>query len=61
MPDAAIGTRRVLLGAFASALACTLFLVWYVTLGPGRWSSLEPSAMEAVAATPAASRGSAQS
>jgi len=59
MPDAAIGTRRVLLGAFASALACTLFLVWYVTLGPGRWSSLEPSAMEAVAATPAASRGSA--
>ena len=59
MQDAAIGTRRVLLGAFASALACTLFLVWYVTLGPGRWTSQEPSAMEAVAATRAVTRSGA--
>ncbi len=41
--------RRALYALVSSALVVTLFFGWYVTFGPGAWTTREPSAMEAAA------------
>lgn len=42
-------SRSILYAVVSSALVVTLFFGWYVTFGPGAWSTREPSAMQAAA------------